>query len=207
MISVFTCGCNYSIIGIIAGYSGALGASQKPKILLLSGLSYFAGIVISMAVLGGITGYASQQINLTFGIYWKIAAALICIFFGLLTMDILPFRIPSISINPVKKGNSFISPLIFGLTTGGLTLACSACCNPVFPVVFALSFVKGSFIWGILMLTVYAVGYGITLVVILTGIGLGFWKTSKTFLKSGLVLKYTGGILMILIGFYLLISI
>jgi cytochrome c biogenesis protein CcdA len=70
----------------------------------------------------------------------------------------------------------------------------------------AVSFVKGSFIWGIILMVVYALGYGLTFTAIIIGIGLGFGKTSRTFTKIGNALKYTSGIIMIAVGFYLLIT-
>lgn len=206
LISVFTCGCNFSIIAIVAGYSGTIGSSGKSKAVILNGLLFFTGMVISMAVIGAIIGYASELISTSFGNYWKIAVGLISIIFGLFTMELLPFKMPSITISPTNGKTGVFSSVIFGLTIGGLTLASNSCCNPVFPIVIAVSFVKGSVIWGILLMSAYAIGYGLTFTAILIGIGLGFGKTSRTFTKLGNVLKYTGGIIMIVVGFYLLIT-
>jgi len=206
-IGVFTCGCNYSIIGIVAGYSGTVGSTGKTKAVVWGGIFFLLGMIISMSVIGGIIGYASELISDSFGNYWKIAAGLISIFFGLFSMDLLPFKMPAISINPIKGKNNVFSSMIFGLTVGGLTLACSSCCNPVFPIILAVSFVKGSFIWGILMLFAYALGYGLTFAAIIIGIGVGLGKTSKTFSTLGIIIKYAGGIIMIAIGFYLLITV
>ncbi len=206
LISIFTCGCNFSIIAIVAGYSGAIGSSGKTKAVILNGILFFTGMIISMAVIGAIIGYASELISTSFGNYWKIAAGLISIFFGLFTLELLPFKMPSITINPTSPKTGVFSSVIFGLTIGGLTLASSSCCNPVFPIVLAVSFVKGSFIWGIMLMFAYALGYGLTFTAIMIGIGLGFGKTSRTFTKLGNALKYTGGIVMIIVGFYLLIT-
>ncbi len=206
-LSVFTCACNFSIIGVIAGYSGTLGSTGKTKAVILNALFFLLGMIISMAILGAIIGFASELISTSFGNYWKIAAGLISIIFGLFSMDLLPFKIPGIAINPNNKKSSTFSSIIFGLTIGGLTLACSSCCNPVFPIVMAVSFVKGSVIWGILLMITYALGFGLTFAAIIIGVGLGFGKTSKTFAKFGTILKYAGGIIMVLVGFYLLITI
>ena len=206
LISVFTCACNFTIIGVVAGYSGTIGATGKTKIVLLNGLFFLTGIIISMAIIGGIIGYASELISDSFGNYWKIAAGLVSVFFGLFSLDLLPFKIPGININSDNRKGGFFSSLVFGLAIGGLTLACNTCCNPVFPIVLAISFVKGSSIWGILLMLAYAIGYGLTLTAIIIGIGLGLGKTSKTFVNFGKGLKYTGGIIMIVVGFYLLIT-
>lgn len=207
IISVFSCGCNVSIIGMVAGYSGSLASEGKSKAIIWSGIYFLLGLVVSMSVIGGMVGYASELISNSFGVYWKIAAGIISVFFGLWTMDMLPFKIPGIKVNVSKRKSGTLSSIIFGLTVGGLTLACSSCCNPVFPIVLAASFVKGSFIWGILLLFMYALGYGLTFAIIIIGVGLGFGTTSKNFAKFAKVLKIAGGLLMIIIGFYLLLTI
>jgi cytochrome c-type biogenesis protein len=206
-ISVFTCGCNFSIIGIVAGYSGTVGSSGRTKGVIWNGLFFLIGVILSMSIIGGIIGYASELISVNFGIYWKIAAGLISIFFGMFTMDLLPFKMPNISVKQTNKKRNVFSAILFGLTVGGLTLACSSCCNPIFPIIIAASFVKGSMIWGVLMLFAYSLGYGITFAAVIIGIEIGFGRTSKTFSKFGTVMKYAGGIIMIAIGFYLLVTI
>lgn len=207
ILSVFSCACNFSVIGIVAGYSGTLGATGRTKAIVLNGIFFLLGMVVSMSIIGGIIGFASEMISVSFGNYWKIAGGLISIFFGLLTMDFLPFKMPGIKINKTNKKSGTLSSIIFGLTIGGLTLACSGCCNPVFPIILAVSFVKGSTLWGIMLMMAYSLGYALTFAAIIIGIGLGFGKTSKTFATFGKVLKYAGGIIMIAIGFYLLITI
>lgn len=206
ILSVFSCGCNFTLIGMAAGYSGSLGSTGRTRAIIMNGVFFLVGMIISMAAIGAIIGYASELINLSFGKYWRIAAGVVSIFFGLLTMEVLPFKLPGITINPSSKKGGTLSSIIFGLTVGGLTLACSGCCNPVFPIIVAVSFVKGSTLWGILLMLAYALGYGLTFALIIIGVGLGFGKTSKTFKTFGNVLKYGGGILMIAIGFYLLIT-
>ena len=207
LISVFTCGCNYSIMAIVAGYSGASGTAGKSKAVLWNGLFFLVGMIVSMSVIGGIIGFASELISISFGHYWKIAAGLISIFFGLYAMDLLPFKIPGISITPKTPKAGIFSAMIFGLTIGGFTLVCNSCCNPVFPIVLAVSFVKGSVAWGILLLLAYAIGTGLMYSAIMVGISLGLGKTSRTFAILGMIIKYTGGIIMIIIGFYLLITV
>ncbi len=207
IISVFTCVCNFSIIAVVAGYSGTIGASGKTKVVIWNSLLFFTGMLISMSVIGGIIGYASELISASFGNYWKIAAGIVSVFFGLFTLDLIPFKIPNITISRSGNHQGIFSSVVFGLTIGGLTLATGACCNPVLPVILAVSFVKGSFVWGVMLLFVYALGYGIAFTTIMMGIGLGFGKTSHIFAKFGTVLKYVGGIIMLVVGFYLLLTV
>ena len=206
MISVVTCGCNFAIIGVVAGYSGASSADGKTKNVIVRGLAFLAGGVIAMALIGTIFGYAGHWISASFGNWWKIAAGLIAIFFGLYSMDLLPFRMPGISIKPGDAKQTVFSAILFGLTIGGLSSALNSCCNPLFPVILAASFVKGSAVWGLMMLTTFAIGYGLPLAAMMVGLTLGVGKIAKTLAIVGTVVKYIGGIALVLLGFYFLLT-
>lgn len=207
ILSVLTCGCNYAIFAVIAGYSGTLATAGKARNALWSGIAFLAGAILAMAVIGGILGYAGGVFSSTFGNYWKIAAGLICIFFGLYSMDFLPFKMSSIRINTENRKTGIISAIVFGLTVGGLSSALNSCCNPLFPIVLAASFVKGSFFWGMIMLSVFALGYAAPLSLAIVGVRIGLGKLSSKVTMLVNVIKYAGGILLILMGFYFLITI
>ena len=207
MIGVLTCGCNYAVFAVVAGYSGTLTTAGKARNVVWSGIAFLLGAIISMAVIGGILGYAGGFISHSIGNYWKIAAGLVCIFFGLYSIDLLPFNIPAISINTANKKTGIFSAIIFGLTVGGLFSALNSCCNPLFPIVLAASFVKGSTIWGMVMLTVFALGYALPLAIAIVGVRLGLGKLSNTVAKLGTIIKYAGGIMLIFMGFYFLVTI
>src|SRR5512138_1536557 len=146
MVSVVTCGCNFAVLGIVAGYTGASAAGSRPKFAVLRGVAFLVGGIISMALIGALFGYAGKWVSNSLGTYWKIAAGLLAILFGLYTMDFLPFRLPGFSIDPKYAQGNILSAALFGLAVGGLTTALNTCCNPVFPVILAASFLKGSVI-------------------------------------------------------------
>ena len=207
IISVLTCGCNYAIFAVVAGYSGTLHATGKTRNALWSGLAFLTGALVSMAIIGGILGYAGGVLTNSFANYWKIAAGLICILFGLYSMDLLPLKMPSIRIKSENRKTGIISAIIFGLTVGGLSSAFNTCCNPLFPIVLAASFVKASFIWGMIMLSVFALGYAAPLSLAIVGVRIGLGKLSDKVSIVVNVIKYAGGILLILMGFYFLVTI
>ena len=206
MASVLTCGCNFAMLGIVAGYSGASSLNGKTKAVMARGVAFLIGTVVSMAVIGALFGYAGQWISNSFGSYWKIAAGLIAIFFGLYSMDLLPFKIPGISIKPRQSQNNLFSAILFGFALGGLSSALNSCCNPLFPVILAASFVKGSALWGFIMLTTFATGYGLPLAAMMIGLTLGLGRLSKTLNTVAAVVKYSGGILLVILGFYFLVT-
>ena len=207
MISVVTCGCNFAILGVVAGYSGASSATDKSKTVWLRGIAFLLGGIISMATIGALFGYASSLISTSFGNYWKIAAGLIAILFGLYSMNLLPFKLPCLSIKKDHTSQGIIAAIFFGLAIGGLSTALNSCCNPIFPVILAASFVKGSAVWGLMMLTAFAIGYGLPLAAAIIGFGLGLGKISKTLSVVGTVVTYIGGITLLALGFYFLITI
>jgi cytochrome c-type biogenesis protein len=206
MISVVTCGCNFAVLGVVAGYTGASASPSKTRIVVWRGLMFLLGGIISMAVIGALFGYAGNLVSQSLGNYWKIAAGLLAIFFGLFSMDLLPFRMPGISINKARFGDNLFTAMLFGLAIGGLSTALNTCCNPIFPVILAASFLKGSTLWGFFMLSVFAFGYGLPLAVVIIGGGLGLGKLSKSLSVVGTVVKYIGGIALILLGFYFLFT-
>jgi len=206
-ISVVTCGCNFALIGVVAGYSGASASSGKTSTSLIRGIAFLSGGVLSMAAIGLLFGYAGAWITSSFGNTGKIIAALIAILFGIYTLDILPFRLPGIEVNPERKEKGITGAIIFGLTVGGLFSALNSCCNPLFPVVLAATFIKGSALWGLMILTVFALGYCIPLAAMMVGLSLGFGKASKAMSVAGKMIKYLGGASLVVIGFYLLVSI
>ncbi|MEI7896691.1 MAG: cytochrome c biogenesis protein CcdA [bacterium] len=207
IISVVTCGCNFAIIGAVAGYSGASNSTAKTSSVFIRGFSFLAGTVISMAVIGSLFGYAGQFISNSLGSYWKIAAGLIAILFGLFSMDLLPFKLPGITIKKRESKENIFSAILFGLAIGGLSSALNSCCNPLFPVILAASFVKSSAVWGLMMLTFFALGYGLPLAAMIVGLSLGLGKVSKTLTTVGTVVKYAGGIALVVLGFYFLVTI
>lgn len=205
-LSVFTCACNFAIIGVVAGYSGASSVNTRTRISLWKGVSFLLGTMLSMSVIGALFGFAGEWISGSFGNYWKVAAGLVSILFGLYTLGLAPFRIPQLTIKPAGNRQSLFTAILFGITVGGLSAACNSCCNPFFPIVLAASFVKGSVLWGFLMLVTFAFGFGLPLSAMIIGIGFGVGKASKTLTLIVSIVKYAGGIALLGVGFYLLLS-
>ena len=207
MVSVFTCACNFAVIGTVAGYTGALGATGKTKTVVVCSLFFLLGTVVAMSVLGCIIGFAGELISATTGNYWKIGAGIILILFGTYMLDILPFKIPGMSLNFQTQKSGITGAIIFGFVVGSLTSLGTLCCNPIFPIVVAASLVTGSTLWGFILLLTYALGFGATLAAAMLGVGLGIGKLSKWLTKSAVFIKYAGGITLIVLGFYFIITI
>ena len=207
VISVFTCACNFAVLGVVGGYTGTVSATGKTKTVIVSSIFFLLGTVIALSAVGCLIGFASEFVNTSMGNYWKIAAGIVAIFFGVYTLDILPFKIKGISPNFQSKKSGIAGAVLFGFVMGGATSLGSLCCNPIFPVVMGASFLKGSTFWGLAMLFFYALGYGVTIAAAMLGVGLGLGKISKLLSKFAVIIKYAGGITLIALGFYLLVTI
>lgn len=205
IIGSLTACCNPAIIGGISGYSGMVGSDPAVKRrIILQGISLLAGTVISMAILGGLSGFVSAWLLRTVGNSWKIIAAAFSIFFGLYAMELLPFRIPALKAKPASTGRGFWGSLVFGFALGGVSTSCGIVCNPIFPLVLGASFIQGSLLWGILILTLFGIGYGLPLAAVLVGVGFGVGKLSSAFSGWSQIIRYAAGVLLVGIGFYFL---
>lgn len=206
ILSVFTCACNFAIIGVVAGYSGASPVTGKSNMMIWKGLAFLLGTIISMSLIGALFGFAGKWVSESLGSYWKIAAGLVAIVFGLYSMELMPFKIPGISLKKAESQQTMFTAIIFGFAVGGLSAACNSCCNPFFPVILAASFVKGSAMWGFVMLTTFALGFGLPLAAMIVGISLGLGKISAALSMVVKIAKYIGGIALVALGFYLLLT-
>jgi cytochrome c biogenesis protein CcdA len=204
---VFTCACNFAVLGAVAGYTGTVGATGKTRKVVVSSLFFLLGTLIALSAVGCLIGFASEWVNASMGNYWKIIAGIIAILFGVYTLDILPFKIQGISSNFQSKRSGIAGAMLFGFVMGGAVSLGSLCCNPIFPIVMGASFLKGSTLWGFAMLFFYALGYGATLAAGMLGVGLGIGKISNWLTKFAVVIKYVGGITLIVLGFYLILTI
>jgi len=206
-ISVFTCACNFAVLGVVGGYTSALGATGKTKTVVICSLFFLLGTLVAMSILGCIIGFAGEFISASMGNYWKIGAGVILILFGVYILDILPFKIHGLSFNFQSKKSGIAGSVLFGFVVGTLTSLGTLCCNPIFPIVVAASLVTGSALWGFFLLLTYALGFGSILAAAMLGLGLGIGKLSKLLTKFATIIKYIGGITLIVLGFYFLLTI
>lgn len=207
MTGVLSCGCNYALFAVVAGYSGTMNSQDKNRNAIPAGLSFLIGAILSMAIMGALVGYAGKIMGNTSGLWWKIITSLIYIFFGLWSLDVLPFNFPALNMNKMKIRTGIIPSVLFGLTIGSISVAFNSCCNPVFPVILAGSFISGSGLWGMLMLTFFAMGYSLPLAIGFLGLSWGFGKAEALSGKLSKIIPKVGGGILILMGFYFLLTI
>ncbi|RPJ08697.1 MAG: cytochrome C biogenesis protein, partial [Spirochaetaceae bacterium] len=166
---------------------------------------FASGILISLVVIGFITGLAGNILGDTGGIGGYVVGALLIIF-GLMLADLLPLPFLEITVKPVfkKKGKLaiFLIGLVFGIALGPCSFAFMA---PLLGIVFASA--AKDLPAAIMLMFFYALGH--CAVIVFAGT---FTHAVSRFLKwnessKGFVwVKRICGILVVLAGAYLIIE-
>ena len=198
--------CNLGVIGAVTSYAGIQNKEESKTSFLSTGISFLIGNVISLSLIGALTGFVSEHIGKTIGSYWTLVAGVVVIYLGLSSLGLLPFKI-SVGDKLSSKLNKLASKgFVFGLALGGFATACSACCNPIFPVVLAFSYLQGELFWSWITLFVFAIGYSLPLSGILFGLGFGFNKFSNVLAEKKQIISSISAVILVLIGFGLLLG-
>ncbi len=198
--------CNIGVVAAVTGYAGAGTQSGEKKSHVKTGLSFFLGNVISLSLLGALTGFVSQSLGTTVSEYWTIIAGLFVVYLGLMSLDMLPFEFKLGTELSAKFSTLANKGFIFGLALGGFATACSASCNPIFPIILGTSFLQGSIFLSWFTLFVFAIGYSLPLGGILAGAGFGFDKFSNKLINNRKIFSDFFGGILVLVGFSLLLG-
>lgn len=201
--SVTSC-CNLAVVGAISGYSSSQGDKLKKRDVWLGAIAFMLGTVVALGILGALAGFVSQTIDATVGDYWKLFAGISLVLFGLASLKLVPFKLPT---SPKFSGGSRAGmgkAMLFGFTVGGGATACSACCNPVLPVVLGVVTLQGNTWWGVLLLAAFAVGWSLPLTAGLLGLGMGVSFITSKLSRFAAAMRIVGGVILLATGFYLL---
>jgi len=87
---------------------------------------------------------------------------------------------------------------------GGIVAASSLPCNPGIFIVLGASILQGKVIWAILLLAMFAIGFSLPLGAILLGVSIG--KTSLIARNADTTIRWISGAILIVAGFYFLIT-
>lgn len=195
--------CTLPALGILVGYSGAR-TNENRKTAVRTALLFTAGTIIALMIIGGIAGFVGQVARVTMGNYWKIFAGVVAVFLGLAALKLLPFELSLGRFEAVKSRLAKSGALLTGLILGGIVAASSLPCNPGIFIVIGASILLGNILWAMLMLAMFAIGFSLPLGAILLGISLS--KVSLAASGADKVIRWTAGAVLIVAGFYFLIS-
>lgn len=185
-------------VGMIGGYKETKGIKKA----FFFSLVFVLGLCVTFTFLGIIAALTGKLMGGGFG-FFKYIVAGICFIMGLYMMGVIQFNIPALrTTNPKYTGilGAFILGLIYGFVA-------TPCAVPILAVLLAFIATKGNIVYGISLLLVYALGH--TSLIIIAGTSIGAAKAmleSKGFVKTGNILRKVAGALIILVGFFFLMS-
>lgn len=198
--------CNVGVLAAVTSYAGSETSSKNKASHLKTGLSFLLGNIISLSLVGALTGLISASIGQIVGQYWTIIAGILIVYLGLMSLDMLPFNL-KIGLNASAKVSKLANKsFLFGLLLGGFATACSVGCSPIFPIILGTSYLQGSLFLSWFTLFVFAIGYSIPLGALLIGIGFGFNKFSNKLLKNKKIISQISGVTLVVLGFGLLLG-
>ena len=187
--------CFLPIIPMIMGVIG--GKEITRKRLLIVPLYITLGSVIILGTLGIIVSFAGLTLQTYLNPYWPYLVGITCIVVGLLELGII--KTPAVNL-PKLNYDGFWSLLFFGMLVGGAIGLGSSCCVPVLPIVLTYAGIQAKPLHGALILAAFAIGQSIPVF----AIGLFSSALGKVTVKWSFYVRKTAGILLIVIGGYVL---
>jgi len=202
ILSILLSPCHLASIPLIVGFIGEQGRMTTKRAFWLA-TSFSVGILITIAIIGLITGFMGRMLG-DVGVYGNYFVALIFFVIGLHLLEIIEIPFIGKTNQPVfrKKGilAAFILGLIFGIALGPCTFAYMA---PMLGIVFTVSATQ--FLFAVLLLLFYGIGH--CSVIVFAGT---FTEVIQRYLnwnkdsKGMLIVKKLCGFLVILGGIYLI---
>lgn len=197
-----TC-CTLPALGLVASYSGATEQASH-KDLIKSTLFFMLGTVVSLMLIGLVTGFVGQAAQFTLGRYWKLFAGLIAIFFGLVNLKMLPFNLSFGNLETSKKDLSGLGQILTGFVLGGIVAVSSLPCNPGIFIVMGAALLQGAIFKAMLLLGMFAIGFALPLGALILGISLSKFALASKGIDSAI--RWISGIILIVVGFYFLLT-
>lgn len=195
--------CTLPTMGMLVAYSGTRQDVNR-RTALASALSFMIGTTLALVVLGFVAGLVGQAAQALLGRYWKLFAGAIAVFLGLAALKLLPFKLPQFTRKTETQSAApgMLAAVVVGLLMGGGVAAASLPCNPGVFIVIGASVLMGHLLWGMVLMAAFGVGFSLPLGAILFGVALG--KASVKAQKAEALIRNVAGVLLIVVGFYLL---
>lgn len=190
VVSSGICPCTLPVGLGFAGYVGSASVKES-RIGFVITFSFFTGIVICLAILGAIAGYAGAFLTEAFGKYWALGMGVISLvaagiaFYGpnLKVTKLEALRTPGI-------GGSFIYGFLFSLGTSAAPLL----------LLLSVAAAKASIFYGLILALSFGIGRGLPFLVV----GLFAGSVSKLAKLSWLrkIIQRISGIALLYVSFY-----
>ncbi len=203
ILSIVLSPCHLTGIPLIIGYLSNQRELSTKKALHLSTI-FSIGILISIAIIGGITAAAGRILG-DVGKIGNYVVAMVFLIFGLNLLGIFPIKWPGLnSLKSKQKGYFSVLSLglVFGLALGPCTFAFMA---PMLGIVFNMT--AKNLPYGLILLTAFAIGHCSVIIAAGTSTRLVQQITKWDEQSKGIsIIRKICGILVLLGGIYLVYS-
>ena len=203
ILSIVLSPCHLTSIPLIIGYLSNQRELSTKKAFHLS-IVFSIGILISIAVIGGITAAAGRILG-DVGKIGNYIVALVFLIFGLYLLGILPLNFPGLStLKSQRKGYFSVLSLglVFGLALGPCTFAFMA---PMLGIVFNMT--AKNLPYGLILLSAFAIGHCAVIIAAGTSTRLVQQITRWDEQSKGIaIIRKICGVLVLLGGIYLVYS-
>lgn len=187
--------CTLPTIVLIIGYVSGKTENSRLKSFIVS-LSFAVGIAFTLTILGAFAGMAGKLLLQTKAFYYIVAVILLLMGLWMLkVLDINPKG--KFDLATPQRGSGILGAFLLGIPFG---IAASPCTLPITGSVLAYSAIKGSPIYGMLMMLTYAAGKSIPLV--LVGTFTGLLKNMEFLSKYQSIFEKIGGMLLLALALY-----
>lgn len=190
--------CSLSSVPLIVGYVSGVGEKNAKKAFAYSAV-FSIGTAVTFVTLGIIATSAGRLMGTSSPI-WYILLGVLMMLMALQTWEIFNF-IPSTNLLSKSRKRGFIGAFIAGVLGGVFSSPCS---TPVLIALLAIVAGEGNLLWGILLMLLYSIGH--SALVMVAGTSIGFVQkinNSERYKTAAKVLKFSMGIAILLIGFYM----
>lgn len=190
VVASAVCPCTLPMGLGMAGMAGASETQSRSRGIFIA-LSFFAGIVINLAILGAVAGQIGAVLTESFGKYWAFIMAIV----SLMAAGLAFFgpRLPVETLAALRKpglAGAFAYGFIFSLGTSAAPLL----------LLLTISAAQASALYGLLLAFAFGIGRGLPFLLI--GI---FAGAAVRFTRLGLsrrLIQVLGGSVLLVVSFY-----
>ncbi len=203
-IVIFISPCMLPMLPIYFSYIIGQESDNKSRKALLNSLGFVLGFTIVFVALGALAGTLGSFL-IRYRTIVNIVSGLFIVFLGLNFMGAIkiPFLNRTIKLQNKKKGNSFLSSILFGLV---FSIGWTPCVGPLLSSALLQASSSGNVWNGILLLLTFSMGLGIPFVV--SSILVDRLKKTFDFIKKHYrVINLISGIFLVLVGILMITGI
>lgn len=188
--------CSLSTIPAVLAYVGAASGENTRKAFRLS-LTMALGMAVTFAIFGSLASAIGHILHEA-GHWWSILLGILMILMALQIWDVIHI-IPHAHADREVSGKGYAGAFLVGMLNG---VFASHCATPVMIALLAIVAKSGgSTLWGIFLMTLYALGHSVLLLAAGTGYSaVEKWMSEPKYARMSKWLKCFMGLVIFIIG-------